>query len=305
MGSTSVGFVWRQGEEMNIEQLKDFLAIEEYGNFLEASENLYMSQSSLSKQLKALEEELGCLLFDRSTRKVKITKAGEIFSVYAHRMLRDYAAMQKDLKPYSGKENHVFKIAAPPILGQYGIYSILQEYLLKNPEWDISIEELDTPVILEKLEHGKIDFAFLRDIQKFGPNYRSFTICSDELVLIVPENHPLAKRQEINLKDASQEYFYFFGAQSGLYQLCIDACQEAGFYPLIQSGLSRYTIKSLVEKGMGVSLMMKKIAEDLAGNGIKLCQLSSHKRIDIVMIVREEKYSKKVEKLISYFKENM
>ena len=86
--------------DMTIEQLKVFIMTEKLNSFSEAAHESFISQSTLSKQIKSLERELGFKLFDRTTRKIKMTRAGEIFSKYAHSIVNEYNLMMQEMKLY-------------------------------------------------------------------------------------------------------------------------------------------------------------------------------------------------------------
>ena len=117
---------------MNLNQLKYFLAIVKTGSFSNAADDMYISQSSMSKQIKALETELGVTLFNRSGNKITPTEAGSCFYSYALRILDIKNEMHKELTEFETTPIEEVKFASIPIVSSYKISSLLSDFQKVN-----------------------------------------------------------------------------------------------------------------------------------------------------------------------------
>jgi len=148
---------------MEIRQIQYFLSIVETGSFSAAADEHYISQSSLSKKIIALEKELGVPIFDRSKRKVSLTNAGEAFLVHARKIDLAYKAMVVDLNGYKS-DTDSFSIAAIPVITQYGITSYIAQFQDLYPDIHFNLEELHGLNIFPALEERRFDLAITRQI---------------------------------------------------------------------------------------------------------------------------------------------
>ena len=129
---------------MEINYLKEFVILARTGNYLEAADSLYMGQSSLSRHIKTLEEELDIRLLDRTTRKVSLTEAGRLFLPYAEHIMLLQEQYQDVLLDFK-KNNHIsLSIGSIPSMTQYHITDALFLYQQKYPDYSLDLIEGDT-----------------------------------------------------------------------------------------------------------------------------------------------------------------
>ena len=273
---------------MTIEQLQYFMAIVKYKNFSTAAEECYISQSSLSKQIKALEQELGGVeLFDRNTKKLDITYAGKEFYISAEKILMEYHKMMNTMKKYTEGHTEVLNIGTIPVMNHYGLTDIFFQFQEYYSNIRLHIVEANSVPIIEEFTKGKIDIAFLRDNYLPVGDYTIYPLVDDELVLVTNYSHWLAKFDEIDLKEAENEKFLFLGNNTGMYESCRKACVKAGFVPREQVlDVRSSTIKNLVANGQGVSLMMYQSIEYMNDSRIKIIRLREPSIINLSLIVR-------------------
>lgn len=292
---------------MTIEQLKYFITLVKYKNFSVAAEECYISQSSLSKQIKALEQEIGGVeLFDRNTKKLEITYAGKEFYIAADKMLAEYQKVMNDMKKYTGDHSEVLNIGAIPVMNHYGLTDVFfdfQEYY-NNIRLHI-IEDNSTAVVDDFMKH-KVDIAFLRS--NFLPDtggYQVHPLVDDELVLVTNYNHWLAQYTEIDLKQAENEQFLFLGTNTGMRDSCMRACMDAGFIPREKTlDVRSSTIKNFVANGQGVSLMMYKSIRYMDDPRIKIIRLKNPSIITLSLIVRNEAINDATATFVEYVKDS-
>lgn len=259
---------------MEIKQVQYFLAVATTGSFSAAADELYITQSSISKQIIALEKELGFPLFDRSRRKISLTQAGETFLKHARNLNVDYQTMLADLSKY--KSTPYFSIIAIPVIAQYGITTHVAQFKSAHPKLDFTLDEREAATILPALNNHQYDLAFIRDYDLDRETFSFLEIARDKLQVVVSKNHHLAGRQSIALAELADENFIMFDKGTIVHELTMDACRQVGFEPRIfYASLRVESILGLVVSNSGIALMMEKI-------------LAYHQPHDVVAIPLDE-----------------
>lgn len=244
---------------MKIEYLLCFEAIKKYGNFSKAAENLYISQSGLSKQLKAFENELGVKLFERTRPLVKLTPIGERISIYIDKILNIYDAMILETKEYIKNEIKKLRIASFYEMSQYGVANLLVSFESDKPNFYIESRECNHIEMLDLLDNRKTDLIIgYREFWPQNINYQSIPIKKDDLVLVVHENHPLAINKSVSIKLLKEEKFCFPREDDALFKFFNNICVMNGFIPKITlSNVRLGTIKRYILAGMRVTLQTR------------------------------------------------
>ena len=246
---------------MNIEYLRELICIARMGNFSRAAEELYISQSSLSKHIDSLEKELGVKLFDRTTRNVVINEYGKLLLPYAEEIAAKESAFRESLRKKLQPDKDTLFIASIPVMSYYGIMDTIISFRREHPEIRFVVTEHEAIDIGRLLAMGRFELAFQRLITKDISNYKYFTYCSDSIVAVLPKNHPFASRKSISLSQLRNETFHLLDENTMLYSYFIDCCKSAGFEPNVDYKGRRFeNIIELVTEGIGVSLLMRKQA---------------------------------------------
>jgi DNA-binding transcriptional LysR family regulator len=301
--STGITAPAEKGDIM-IEQMQFFLMIEKLNSFSEAANELYISQSTLSKHIKALEMQLGFKLFDRTTRRIQITPAGEVFRKYAQRIISEYHEMIVETEKYQNDFVRL-NIASIPVLEAYHLFDLFDAFQKETPGVHIVIEECERTFALSELRRGIIDMAILRSFFIEKDNFLIIPFAEDEIVLLVPDTHPFAGQDEISLKDAANETFYFLNRNTGMYAFCIETCRKAGFSPnVVQSELNRRSIPGKIMHGQGITMLAETVAKEISLPGLAYVKLREHPVVDLSFILQNEKISDSVNSLIQYVKKN-
>ena len=243
---------------MEVKQVECFLAIVKTGSFTSAADELYTTQSCISKYISALEKELGFPLFDRKKRKIALTQAGETFLKHARNLNSDYQAMLSELSEF--KTTPYFSILAIPVIAQYGITTYLGHFKNAFPRLSFTLEEREASVIIHALNNNQYDMAFIRDNYLDTTTHSFLHITGDKLLVVVSKNHKYANRQTISLTELADENFIMFDKGTVVHELTLDACRSAGFEPRIfYASLRIESILGLVSSNSGIALMMEKI----------------------------------------------
>jgi DNA-binding transcriptional LysR family regulator len=193
-------------EEIELRHLRYFLAVAGTLHFSKAAERLGIAQPPLSQQIKRLEQLLGHRLFDRSTRGVKLTLAGQLLAERARgtieRIQDDLAQVRRLGRGEEGTltvgfSGSVMFTALPDAIGNYR---------RKYPKVELRLRELSTAAQIASLLDGTLDLAFLRDGDP-SPGVDIRTLLEERFVAVLPQSHVLARRRSLRLRDLSKEPF--------------------------------------------------------------------------------------------------
>jgi LysR family transcriptional activator of glutamate synthase operon len=246
---------------MEIRQIQYFLSIVESNGFSLAADSLYISQSSLSKHVIALERELGFQVFDRSKRQVSLTQAGQAFRKHAESIYSDYQRMLEEIQEYRTARARLL-IVAIPVIAPYGLTGCIAQYKSLNPDVALTLEEREASFIVQALADHQFDLAFIRDNYLDREKFACLEICPDHLTAVVSTQHRLASRPAVALKELASENFVMFDRGTVVHELTVEACRGAGFEPRIYyTSLRAESIVSLVASNVGVALIMKRVAD--------------------------------------------
>jgi DNA-binding transcriptional LysR family regulator len=241
---------------MNLEYMHDFVEIAKAGNFFEAAENRFISQSSLSKHIKLMEEELGVSLFDRTTRKVSLSEYGKTLLPYAKTIVKAEDRYSKAIDEML-RVTYV-SVGSIPTMAQYNITDMLYRFHKENVNFKTNMIEADTVELTDKLLNEHIELAFLRETEESNPLFARFNCYEDRLKAVLPKSRNLAKKASIELAALETEEFVTFPRNTMLRELCRQKCEDAGFeMQILFEGRSLDNIADFVVKGMGIALLME------------------------------------------------
>ncbi len=242
---------------MQLEQLRYFLAVARHLSFTRAAEALPLSQPSLTNQIRKLERELGVELFERTTRRVRLTPAGEKLVAEAQEILNLVEATELEMHEYSGLKRGRVLIGTIPTVGAFSLPPLLAEFRRGFPGIELAIQEEGSDVLLDMLLDETIDVAVITaaEAHPSGALERRCLVL-DEMVVLLPDGHRLAGRAAVALGELASEQFVLFKPGYGLRRIVVDACAAAGFHPTIAFETSqRETIYGMVQEGLGITLL--------------------------------------------------
>lgn len=241
---------------MQFHELKEFLVLSESLNFLEAAEDLFISQATLSKHIKELERTLGAPLFNRSTRKVSLTEFGMRIIPYARQAVKLEEAIQKEIEDYHEWLNNHLIVGCVPHWDTVDLSKMTMDFRQLHPNIHTTLLTDESEELRTSLSQNFSHFAFVRELSReIKDNFERIPICSDPLYAYVPQTHPLARLKSIpitELRDAP----LLLGADGAFsYDLAVKACQDAGFKPNILFRGGRPQTFYYLSRGAGLALM--------------------------------------------------
>ncbi|MGL6200153.1 MAG: LysR family transcriptional regulator [Lachnospiraceae bacterium] len=242
---------------MNLNQLHYFTTLAHMEHYTKAAELLEITQPSLSHAISALEKELGTYLFEKKGRNVVLTKYGKFFLQYAEKSLDILSAGVRKTKSLTCADSGVIDIGYIYSLGTKFIPCLLHEFLEANPEKDIqfNITAGNTTDILRGLKEEKFDVAFCS--KKEDEKKITFTaVAEEELVVIVPMDHDLAGRKEIDLIETVSYPQIIFTKDSGLRPVIDQLFQSINVYPKVSYEIEENSsIAGMVAEGFGIAVL--------------------------------------------------
>ena len=185
---------------MEIEYICEFVVLAETCNYMEAADRLFVSQSALSRHIKALEEELHVQLFDRSTRKVSLSPFGSLFLSYARQIASTRYAYEAAISGALKAEHGNIRIGSIPVMSQYRITDLIMRFRQENPGFSMDIIEGDTLELTRMLRSGQCDLAFLREGETNTGEFNIIHHDTDQLTAFMHRDHPFADRQFIRIE---------------------------------------------------------------------------------------------------------
>lgn len=242
---------------LDFNQLTCFVAVAEELHFGRAAARLFMTQPPLSRQIQLLEHALGVKLFERTSRTVRLTTAGQVFLVDATRLLNlaEQAAIsaQRASKGETGRVTIGFTAAA----GYEIVPGLLAAAKRALPDIDVVLRELISVAQIAALESNTIDLGFLRPLFSRQP-IEFALIESEPLVVAMPAHHELAARERIALSDMNGQPFVMHSPKEGKYfhDLILGLFVSSGVTPdYIQYLDQTHTILALVRAGLGIGIL--------------------------------------------------
>lgn len=243
---------------MELRHLRYFVAVAEELHFGRAAERVGIAQPPLSQQIRALEEEIGVSLFERTKRRVELTAAGQVLLDEARKVLAQALhakkAAQRAARGEIGQLSVGFVSSA--VFGK--LPTILRLMRSRYPGVTLVLRDLTSEEQAEAMEANRLDVGLVRPPVAAAKSLAMRVILREPFVVVLPETHPLARQRRIAVEALAQEPFVqvprHFGP--GFYDQFIRLCAQAGFSPqVVQEARTAQTIVSLIAGGMGVSLL--------------------------------------------------
>jgi LysR family hydrogen peroxide-inducible transcriptional activator len=242
---------------MNIRDLRYFLAVVKYKHFGKAAESCFVSQPTLSAQLKKMEEFLGVQLLERSNKHVTITPVGEAIAVRAQRIISEtddligYARSLQD--PFSAE----IRIGSIPTLGPYLLPHLIPTLRTQFPDLKLRLYEGQTHDVVKRLRDGALDMLVLAvpvDIEGLS----SKVVFREPFYLAVPQDHPLASKSKVKVDQLKETELLLLEDGHCLRQHAMEFCAwQAAADKQNFEATSLETLRNMVSAGAGITMMPK------------------------------------------------
>ncbi len=244
---------------MRIEQLQAFLAIVETGNFGLAAKQCRLTQSTISRQIQGLEQDLGLILFHRSS-VAKLTIGGEQLLPHARKICREWETVQEKFQELkSGKQPELCIAAIHSVCAHY-LPPILQKFCLEHPNIQLRVTALGSDRALKVLKDGLVDLAIVMN-NRFLTNSVEMVVdvlYEEEIVVLMAADHPLSRLREVTLSEVANYPQVVFKDGYGMQRLIQDCFEKLSIPPKIMLELNTLdAFRGVVRQGKVVALLPK------------------------------------------------
>ena len=274
---------------MELEQLRHFLKVAELSNFTRAAEAVGLSQPALSRSIARLEAELGQPLFERQTRNISLTDTGNLLLGRARQILLLVDDAKAEI--YDDGKSGRIRVAAIPTIAPYFLPERLREFQRKFPLAKLVVHEDTTGNLLTMLTDGLVDIVIAA--LPIGKKYLQIEeLFDEELLLVIADENPLAKKKSICMRDIESLPFVLLGEAHCLTDSALSFCRQNSFHPVSVERTSQLaTVQELVALNHGISLVPK-MARELDTNARRVYRsLQGTKPMrSIVMVTNPYRY---------------
>jgi DNA-binding transcriptional LysR family regulator len=254
-------------DHMDLQQMRYVVAVAETSSFTRAAEQCHIVQSALSHQVARLEKELGARLFDRNSRRVQLTTAGEAFLPAARQALEAAERARAEVAAATGEIRGTLTVGSIPTVAAVDLPTVLRDYRLRYPQVHIRLRAGSSERLVEQVRDGVLDAAFLGVQPGFRPQgVRDKELATGQHVAVVAPNHPLATRHEVDLHLLADETFVDFADGSAARAQSDQAFAAVGLRREVAFEVSGVELMvRMVRQGLGIALLPATFTAELHG----------------------------------------
>ncbi|MDW6091655.1 DNA-binding transcriptional regulator OxyR [Vibrio rhizosphaerae] len=240
---------------MNIRDFEYLVSLAEHRHFRKAAEACFVSQPTLSGQIRKLEDELGTVLLERSSRRVLFTDAGLQLVEQAKNILKEIKTF-KDMASGQGDEmSGPMHIGFIPTVGPYLLPRIVPSLKTNFPDLELYLHEAQTNQLVRQLEDGKLDCLVLASVEETKP-FKEIELYNEPMSLAVPSEHPWAKCEQLDMSQLKGQTVLMLGDGHCLRDQALGFCFAAGAKDDERfKATSLETLRNMVAAGAGMTLL--------------------------------------------------
>ncbi|MGE7718380.1 LysR family transcriptional regulator [Priestia megaterium] len=267
---------------MDIKQLIYFLTIAEEGNISKAAERLHMAQPPLSQQLKLLEEELGVILFERNTRRMKITDAGQLLQSRAQQIIELMEKTSKELNDLKEGSQGVLSIGTISSAGETLVPIVVQDFHKAYPGVDFRIKESSTFEILELVKRGVVEVGVIRT--PFNLETFDYISLPEEPMMAAAMDSLLdMNKTSMSLDELKGKPLLFHNRYANNIE---EACRKSGFEPKVKCRIDdTRTMLNWASSGMGIALIPRDMMTLIPDSNLRFIEIKDQTLATKIIII--------------------
>ncbi|QEM67741.1 LysR family transcriptional regulator [Geobacter sp. FeAm09] len=245
---------------MEIRTLRAFAEVVRQGGFSRAAKTLFATQSTVSKAVRQLEDELGVRLLERVGHHSRLTEAGEIVFHRATAILAEGDDLRSELAEVRGLKRGTLRLGLPPIGSNTVFAPWFATYRSRYPGVEIKLVEHGSKRLEEMVLAGELDFA--ATLLPVGSEFEWQEVCREPIDVLLAADHPLAQRPRLTFDALAGMPFILYGEDFALSSIILKACREGGFTPKVATQSSQVDLViELVAAKLGIALLPRSLAE--------------------------------------------
>jgi LysR family transcriptional regulator, transcription activator of glutamate synthase operon len=248
---------------VELRQLRYFEAVARHASFTRAAEELHVVQSALSQQVRRLEQELGVELMERTSRSVRLTSAGEAVLLRARRVLEEADALRAEVDGLRSLDGGRVALGTIPAMGAVDPPALVARFREQHPGVSFELRTGTASHVYGLLASGGLEAAFVAaGPDELPPGLAGEALGAEPLVVIVPPEHPLARRDVLRLADLDGQPLVELSQRSALGMAATAALQQAGVEPTVVANVTDEPsmARALVARGLGVAIVPRALA---------------------------------------------
>ncbi len=241
---------------MELRQIQYFIEVAKREHMTEAANHLHVAQSAVSRQIFNLESELGVDLFVREGRNIKLTPIGKVFLEQVEEAMTILENAQREIEEYLDPSHGTIRIGFPSSLATYTLPAALSAFRERYPEVKFHLKQGSYYDLIDRVAKAEIDMALLGPVPMKEKKVKGSILFSENLVALLPMDHPLAKASTLKLSQLREDGFILFPEGYILREILLEACQQQGFRPTVAfEGEDIDAIRGLVSAGLGITII--------------------------------------------------
>jgi DNA-binding transcriptional LysR family regulator len=249
---------------MELRHLRTIVAVAQHRSLTKAGEELYLTQSAISQQIRRLERELRIEVFRRTSRSVELTPEGRVILGYAQRVLAEVDGLQSELEELTGLLSGQLRIGGVYPTGPYDLFGMLADFRAAHPGVAVHMVEDTQDDVLAALRADELDCAFTAlDPDALGDEFAATLLWQEEIVVALPPGHRLCDRSRITFHELAAEDLIAYRDNSALRRRLERTMASLGLEPrnaFICTEMA--AVRGLASKGLGVAVLPRSVAEE-------------------------------------------
>ncbi|HEY2660859.1 MAG TPA: LysR family transcriptional regulator [Caulobacteraceae bacterium] len=239
---------------MEFRTLRAFVEVVRQGGFTQAAKTIFATQSTVSKAVKQLEDEIGAPLLDRAGHGATLTAAGEIVFSRAVRLLNEREDLMAELDELGELKRGTLRLGLPPVCSGKIFAPYFAVYRRRYPQIDVRLTEFGAERLEDLLLAGKIELA--ASLVPVDERFQSQDVKRDQLVAAIGLCNPLSQRSSVSLADLQNQPLILFDETFALTRIVLESCRSLGIAPEIVARSTQVDfIVELVAAGLGVAFL--------------------------------------------------
>jgi DNA-binding transcriptional LysR family regulator len=267
---------------MELRQLRYLEAVARHRSFTQAALDLHVAQSALSQQVRRLERELGVELLRRTTRRVRVTEAGELVLARARRALAEADGARADVDALRGLVRGTLRLGGVPPLGPVHPAALIADFTRAHPGVAVTVREDVAFTLLGQLRRDGLDLVLALVDPDALDGLEGVRLLNEELVVITPLDHPLARAQRVRPERLAGEALVTYGAGSALREALL-ALVPGG--RVVAEANELETVRELTARGLGVSLLPRSVVAS-HGDRLAIRALTPRRTLPVSLVWR-------------------
>ena len=285
--------------DTNVQKYLAFIKTVEYGSFTKAAEILNYSQSAISRMINSLENEWNIPLLERNRTGVKLTSDGMKILPIAQSVCREFERLQEQVDEINGLQSGLIRIGTFSSVATHWLPNIIKEFQKDYPNIDYELLLGDYTEIEEWIKTGRVDLGFIR--LPTAQNFETIFLQEDKLLVVLPENHPLADKDKFPIKALCNNPFMLL--EKGEKSEISEIFERHNITPNVRfTTWDDYAVMSMVEGGLGIAILPELILRRIPYQILsKELDVPACRKIGIALRSKERS-SLAVKKFLEYIK---